>query len=76
MERQLNDWVSQYVEHDQGSTTQESKARRPLAEAQVVIEPIEGNSAAYLGKFYLRPQYQLEGLTVPLRLTARLLSRG
>jgi len=76
MERQLNDWVSQYVEHDQGSTNQESKARRPLAEAQVVIEPIEGNSAAYLGKFYLRPQYQLEGLTVPLRLTARLLSRG
>ncbi|MCF5936099.1 type VI secretion system contractile sheath large subunit, partial [Xanthomonas perforans] len=47
-------------------------ARKPLAAAEVVVEEVEGNPGYYTSKFYLRPHYQLEGLTVSLRLVSRL----
>ena len=43
----------------------------PLAEAKVVVEEVKGNPGYYTSKFYLRPHYQLEGLTVSLRLVSR-----
>ena len=52
--------------------SQETKARRPLAAAEVVVDEIEGNPGYYGAKFFLRPHFQLEGLTVSLRLVARL----
>ena len=48
------------------------KARRPLSDAQVVVEDIEGQPGYYSAKFYLRPHFQLEGLTVSLRLVTKL----
>ena len=44
----------------------------PLAGAEVVVEEVEGNPGYYTSKFFLRPHYQLEGLTVSLRLTSKL----
>jgi type VI secretion system protein ImpC len=38
----------------------------------VLVEDIEGNPGYYQAKFFLRPHFQLEGLTVSLRLVARL----
>ena len=35
----------------------------------MIVEEIEGNPGYYSSKFFLRPHYQLEGLTVSLRLT-------
>ncbi|HND55811.1 MAG TPA: type VI secretion system contractile sheath large subunit, partial [Pirellulaceae bacterium] len=52
--------------------SQEDMARRPLSEAKVVIEEDESNPGYYRSRFYLKPHYQLEGLTVSLRLTSRL----
>lgn len=72
MERHLNEWVGQYVDHDPASSSEESKARRPLADAQLVIEDIEGDPANYQAKFYLRPHFQLEGLTTTLRFMTTL----
>jgi len=43
-----------------------------LAAAEVVVEEIEGNPGYYTSNFYLRPHYQLEGLTVSLRLVSKL----
>ena len=43
-----------------------------LAAAEVIVEPVEGNPGYYASKFFLRPHYQLEGLTVSLRLVAKL----
>ena len=40
--------------------------------AEVVVEPVEGNPGYYQSKFFLRPHYQLEGLTVSLRLVSKL----
>src|SRR5262245_9979161 len=68
----LNKWISNYVEPNPKMATEEEKARKPLAAAEVVVEEVEGNPGYYSSKFFLRPHYQLEGLTVSLRLVSKL----
>ena len=72
MQRFLQNWIMQYVDGNPQTSSEETKARRPLADAQVVVEEVEGNPGYYTSKFYLRPHYQLEGLTVSLRLVSKL----
>jgi type VI secretion system protein ImpC len=72
METWLNNWVGQYVLTNPATATDADKARKPLAGAEVVVEEIEGNPGYYSSKFFLRPHYQLEGLTVSLRLVSKL----
>jgi type VI secretion system protein ImpC len=72
MERWLNDWILQYVDGSPEFSSDEVKATKPLAAAEVVVEEIEGNPGYYSSKFFLRPHYQLEGLTVSLRLVSKL----
>jgi type VI secretion system protein ImpC len=72
MQRWLQDWILQYVDGDPANSSEETKARRPLAAAEVVVEEVEGNPGYYTSKFFLRPHYQLEGLTVSLRLVSKL----
>jgi type VI secretion system protein ImpC len=72
MESWLNSWITQYVLSNPESAGDETKARYPLAAAEVVVEEVEGNPGYYTSKFYLRPHYQLEGLTVSLRLVSKL----
>jgi type VI secretion system protein ImpC len=68
----LNNWIGRYVEHNPATATEADKARKPLAGAEVVVEEVEDNPGYYGAKFYLRPHYQLEGLTVSLRLVSKL----
>ncbi|PVF10659.1 type VI secretion system contractile sheath large subunit, partial [Yersinia pestis] len=42
------------------------------AAAEVIVEEVEGNPGYYQAKFFLRPHFQLEGLTVSLRMVAKL----
>ncbi len=72
MQRWLNDWIMNYVDGNPETSSQATKARRPLAAAEVVVEEVEGNPGYYTSKFFLRPHYQLEGLTVSLRLVSKL----
>lgn len=72
MQRWLQKWVMNYVDGDPANSTEETKARKPLAAAEVVVEEVEGNPGYYTSKFFLRPHYQLEGLTVSLRLVSKL----
>ena len=72
MEKWLSDWILQYVDGDPANSSEETKARKPLAAAEVVVEEVEGNPGYYTSRFYLRPHYQLEGLTVSLRLVSKL----
>jgi type VI secretion system protein ImpC len=72
MERWLQDWIMNYVDGNPATSSEETKARRPLAAAEVVVEDVEGNPGYYTSKFFLRPHYQLEGLTVSLRLVSKL----
>ena len=72
LEGWLQSWIIRYVEPNPAAATQDDKARRPLAEAKVVVEEDPSNPGYYKSKFFLKPHYQLEGLTVSLRLTSRL----
>ncbi|HCT06463.1 MAG TPA: type VI secretion system contractile sheath large subunit, partial [Pseudomonas sp.] len=72
MQRWLQDWILNYVDGDPAHSTETTKAQHPLAAAEVIVEEVEGNPGYYNSKFYLRPHYQLEGLTVSLRLVSKL----
>ncbi len=72
MQSWLQDWVNQYVDFNPESSPESVKARQPLAKAEVVVEEVEGNPGYYRSQFLLRPHYQLEGLTVSLRLVSKL----
>jgi type VI secretion system protein ImpC len=71
MEAWLNTWIIQYVDGDPANSSEATKAQRPLAAAQVKVEEVEGNPGYYQATFWLRPHYQLEGLTVSLRLVSK-----
>ncbi len=75
VQRWLQDWIMNYVDGDPAHSSEDTKARRPLAAAEVVVEEVEGNPGYYTSKFFLRPHYQLEGLTVSLRLVSKLPSQ-
>ena len=68
----LNNWIMNYVDGDPANSSEAVKAMKPLAAAEVVVEEIEENPGYYSAKFFLRPHYQLEGLTVSLRLVSKL----
>jgi len=72
MEKWLNKWIMNYVDGDPANSSEVTKAQKPLAAAEVTVEEIPGNPGYYSSKFFLRPHYQLEGLTVSLRLVSKL----
>ncbi len=72
MENWLNSWINKYVEFNPETATEIDKSRKPLAGAEVEVLEVEGNPGYYTSKFFIRPHYQLEGLTVSLRLVTRL----
>ena len=72
VERWLSNWISQYVDGDPINSSESTKASRPLAAAEVIVAEDPANPGYYQSKFFLRPHYQLEGLTVSLRLVSKL----
>jgi len=72
MQAWLQDWIMQYVDGNPGTSSETVKAKKPLAAAEVIVEEVEGNPGYYTSKFFLRPHYQLEGLSVSLRLVSKL----
>lgn len=71
----LQNWINRYVISNPKGASFADKASRPLAAAEVVVDADESNPGYYSAKFFLRPHYQLEGLTVSLRLTSKLPSQ-
>jgi type VI secretion system protein ImpC len=67
----LNDWISQYVLLDDNASA-DAKAKFPLREAQVEVTEVAGKPGTYAAVAFLRPHYQLDALTVSLRLVASL----
>jgi type VI secretion system protein ImpC len=68
----LQTWLNRYVDGAPDTSSEEWKATHPLAEGLVVVEANEENPGYYSAKFFLKPHYQLEGLTVSLRLVSRM----
>jgi len=72
IQRWLNDWVMRYVDGDPSISSEDVKARRPLAQAEVIVEELPGEPGYFHTTFYLRPHFQLEGLSVSLRLVGKI----
>lgn len=72
MQEWLQEWINNYVDFNADISAEAEKARKPLAAAEVIVEEVEGNPGYYTSKFFLRPHYQLEGLSVSLRLVSKL----
>lgn len=67
----LNAWLAQYVLLDD-SASQEAKAKYPLREARVDVVEVPGKPGIYRAAAFLRPHFQLDELTISLRLVAEL----
>jgi type VI secretion system protein ImpC len=67
----LNTWLARYVLLDD-SASQDAKSKFPLREARVEVVEIPGRPGAYRAAAFLRPHFQLDELTVSLRLVAEL----
>ena len=71
IQRFLNDWINNYVvvNDDVGF---EMKAKNPLKEARVEVVEIPGKPGAYRAVAFLRPHFQLDELSMSMRLVADL----
>jgi len=70
-EKFLNQWISNYVCADDNAT-QAAKAKLPLREAAIQVSEIPGKPGAYRAVAFLKPHFQLDELSVSLRLVADL----
>ncbi|MGC6231906.1 type VI secretion system contractile sheath large subunit [Hafnia paralvei] len=67
----LQGWINQYVVGSDNVGPQ-IKASHPLREARVEVLDVPGSPGKYRAVAYLRPHFQLEGLSLSLRLVAEL----
>ncbi|HKS96487.1 MAG TPA: type VI secretion system contractile sheath large subunit [Terriglobia bacterium] len=70
-QRFLSQWVSKYVLLDDNASAA-AKSKFPLREARIEVMDVPGKPGAYQAVAFLRPHYQLDELTVSLRLVADL----
>jgi type VI secretion system protein ImpC len=71
IQRFLNSWINNYVvvNDDVGF---EMKAKNPLKEARVEVVEVPGKPGAYRAVAFLRPHFQLDELSMSMRLVADL----
>ena len=67
----LNRWITNYVVSSEDAGM-ELKAKHPLKEARVEVAEIPGKPGCYRAVAFLKPHFQLDELTVSLRLVADL----
>ncbi len=65
----LNTWISQYVVDDDNAP-QDVKAQNPLREANIEVSEVPGKPGVYKAVAFLRPHFQLDELSIALRLVA------
>ncbi len=67
----LNRWIMNYVTPDD-TASPATKAQYPLREASVQVAEVPGKPGVYRAVAFLRPHFQLDELSVSLRLVAEL----
>jgi type VI secretion system protein ImpC len=67
----LNKWIVQYVTPDDNAS-QETKASKPLRQARIDVTEDPAKPGVYKAVAFLLPHFQLDELTVSLRLVADL----
>ena len=71
VQKYLNTWISDYVLLND-EAPQSVKAKFPLRDARVDVTEVAGKPGCYKAVVYLKPHFQLDELTVSLRLVANL----
>jgi type VI secretion system protein ImpC len=70
-ERWLNQWITNYVTPDD-TASPAVKAQYPLRDARIEVSEVAGKPGVYRAVAFLRPHFQLDELSVSLRLVAEL----
>jgi len=70
-ERFLNQWIMNYVTPDDNASPA-TKASHPLRDASIEVSEVAGKPGVYKAVAFLKPHFQLDELTVSLRLVAEL----
>lgn len=71
LERELNNWIRQYVA-DQESPSSDVRSRRPLRAANIAVHELEGNPGWYQVSLSVRPHFKYMGANFELSLVGRL----
>ncbi len=71
----LNRWIKKYVIADDNASAA-AKSKFPLREARIEVMSVPGNAGALRAVAFLKPHFQLDELTVSLRLVADLPKQG
>jgi type VI secretion system protein ImpC len=72
LQRDLQNWITQYVDGAPEHSSEETKARLPLKDAAIEVIPDPENPGYYRGVFRLTPHYQLEGMDISMSMVSRL----
>ncbi len=72
LERDLQTWINKYVHANPANATDAEKAKKPLAGATVQVIEDEENPGYYMGKFFLKPHFQMEGMDIGMSLVSKL----
>jgi len=70
--RWLNTWIMNYVVGNPETASEDTKAKKPLAAAEIRVQEVKGKPGWYEAVAYLRPHYQLETLSTSMRLVAEI----
>ena len=71
LERELNEWIRQYVA-DQDNPPSAVRSRRPLRQAEVKVEEVEGEPGWYRASLKVRPHFKYMGAFFTLSLVGKL----
>lgn len=71
----LNKWLLSSIDKNPNAG-QEMRYRRPLADAQISVEPVPGQVGAYNAVIWMKPWLPLEELSTSLRLVANIPGGG
>ena len=71
MQEWLQRWIMNYVVGN-ADAPMSVKAKRPLSDARVDVSEVPGKPGVYRAVAFLKPHFQLDELTMSMRLVAEL----
>ena len=71
LQSELNKWIRNYVS-DQANPSPDVRSRRPLRQASIVVEEVEGDVGWYRAQIMVQPHFKYMGADFTLSLNSRL----
>jgi len=75
MEKWLNRWINNYTLGNPETASEDDKAQKPLAWAEIKVVDVPGQPGSYRAVAHMRPHFQLESLDISLRMVAKQLGK-